>query len=236
MRYLNFHKIIHPALIAVMKKNRIYQLKILSPMPHYKGNVIFAVNHSCRHDMPIVSEIIKRHTYVLVGKQRLDFVDRIFFMLNGVIWVDRKCKADRKKAYQKCLQLLLKNETLCIYPEGSWNLTDSIPILPLYAGIIKLAAEGKVPVIPLILEYKEKTCYIRFGELFRVREDDDIYAKVLELRDIMATLKWEIWNEFPVVKRNYILSANWEQEVKRRIAEYPKLDYEYEKSCIRRER
>ena len=58
----------------------------------------------------------------------------------------------------------------------------------------------------------------------------------MKLRDIMATLKWEIWNEFPVVKRNYMLSANWEQEVKRRIAEYPKLDYEYEKSCIRRER
>ena len=57
--------------------------------------------------------------------------------------------------------------------------------------------------------------------------------KIAELRDVMATLKWEIWEMFSSVSRATVASDEWEREVIRRVAEYPKLDYEYEMSFVR---
>lgn len=42
-----------------------------------------------------------------------------------------------------------------------------------------------------------------------------------------------IWEEFPVEKRRDIDMEEWHREACRRVEEYPKLNYEYEMSCIR---
>lgn len=63
-------KLIHPLLIKLMKAQRKHELHIVTSEPLHNGNVIYAVNHSCRYDVPIVGETVKKHTYVLVGIQR----------------------------------------------------------------------------------------------------------------------------------------------------------------------
>lgn len=96
-------KCIHPVLLKLIKRQRKHQLHILNTHPPIEGNAVYAVNHSCKYDMPYASEIIDRHTYVLAGKQSLDLIDRIAFFLNGVIYVDRKSrqgKADAKRKMQ----------------------------------------------------------------------------------------------------------------------------------------
>lgn len=226
-------KFIHPALLAVMKSQRKHQLHIVTSKPLYAGNVIYAVNHSCRYDVPITCEVIRRHSYILVGKQSLKLMDRICFWLNGVIWVDRMDKRSKQNATCKMIQLLKCGENICMYPEGTWNLTPSKPMLPLYWGIIDLAKEAKVPIQPLVLEYRGGDCYVSFGELFHVKEEDAKEEKIKELADTFAMLKWNIWEQFPVIHRTDNMLEEWEQEVKRRIAEYPKLNAEYEKKCIR---
>ncbi len=62
---------------------------------------------------------------------------------------------------------------------------------------------------------------------------DGKQEKIDELSDKMASLKWEIWELFPVVSRKNVRMEEWEEEVQRRIADYPVLDFEYEKSCAR---
>jgi len=54
------------------------------------------------------------------------------------------------------------------------------------------------------------------------------------LRDTLATLKWQIWEQIPSVSRMDIQDDEWENEVKRRLAEYHEYDYDYEQSCILR--
>lgn len=39
---------------------------------------------------------------------------------------------------------------------------------------------------------------------------------------------------FPVMSRDKIDESEWDREVQKRIKEYPKFDYEYEKSVIRK--
>lgn len=227
-------KCMHPILLKVMQRQKEHQLYILNSHPQTKGNAIYAINHSCRHDMPYVSEIIKRPAYVLVGKQRLNLSDRMAFFLNGVIYVDRKDKSDRAEARKKMQEIVSRGLNLCVFPEGTWNLTPSQPMLPLYWGIIDVAKETKRPIIPLVLEYREDSCYAKFGEpLWVMRESKK--DKIEELAEKMATLKWEIWERFPMVHRNEIDVMEWEREKQRRLAEYPRLDLDYEESVVRRE-
>jgi len=113
MKYI-FLKIMHPLLAVLMRSQRKHRLHILNDAPHFDGNAIYVVNHSNnvvnhsnKYDMPMASEVIEMHTFVLVGKQQLNFVDRVCFWLNGVIYVDRKDRASRlnaREAMLRCIQ------------------------------------------------------------------------------------------------------------------------------------
>ena len=59
--------------------------------------VIYACNHSQFSDIPIATRAIGKRSYILLGKQKLYLIDRIFFHLLGAIWVDRKDKEHKKK-------------------------------------------------------------------------------------------------------------------------------------------
>ncbi len=230
--------LIHPILVSIMKsqrKSRKQELIILNGSPGSKDScAIYVVNHSCRHDFPITSEVIGHRISVLVGKQRLDFIDRVCFWLNGVIWVDRKSAEHKRKAAQRILSVLHDGESICMYPEGTWNLEPSKPLLPMYWGCIEIAKQAAIPIIPLVLEFKENDVYAKFGEPVYVMPSDKKADKFEELKEKMATLKWEIWEQFPAVPREKIDMDEWEREKEARIAAYPKLDYEYEKSCARK--
>ncbi len=235
MNRLSFllHKLIYPLLITVFRSMRKRELVFLNKMPDITGNAIFAANHSNKYDIPFISESISRHCYIFVGRQRLDPVDRIVFHVNGSVWVDRKDKADKKIASAKAVKLLNQGANLIIFPEGTWNLTPSKPMLPLYWGVIDFARQTQKPIIPLILEYTDKKCYVAFGEPMYISPDDDKGEKICDLTDAFATLKWQIWEKYPDTGCD--TAEEWEAEAKKRVAEYPKLDYEYECSVIRKE-
>lgn len=228
-----FRKLLHPLLLFVMKSTYPYEIRILNVPPKVPGNAIYAVNHSCCHDIPITCNVIRKHTYILVGKQRLKILDWLALVLNGVVWVDRKDKESKRQASLKMQRLLKQSKNIGIYPEGTWNLTPSKPSLPLYWGIIDIAGVVGVPIIPLALEYREKVCYVNFGQAIEVSKRFEKQEKINELEDSFATLKWEIWEMLPVKHRSDDMKEQWEAEVQGRLEEYPLLDYEYEKSCVR---
>lgn len=225
-------KLIHPLLLGLMKQQKKHKLHILNSHPQVIGNAIYAVNHSCRYDIPYAAEAIKRHSYVLIGKQRLNILDRIAFFLNGVVFVDRKSRSDKMIAKNKMKELVLRGENLVTFPEGTWNLTPSKPMLPLYWGIIDIARETKRPIIPLVLEYEKEICFIKWGEPIYVAQTDTKQKRIEQLSDEMASIRWDIWEMYPSMSRGEFDGTEWEEEKCRRISEYPKLDYEYERSVI----
>ena len=120
-----------------------------------------------------------------------------------------------------------------MYPEGTWNLTPSKPMLPLYSGIVDLAKATGVPIIPIVAEYHQECCYVKFGQPLYMDKRIDKQQGIDLVSDSMSTLKWDIWEIFPVVKRAKQSEMEFEEMVQKRIKEYPKLDVEYEKSVIR---
>lgn len=119
-----------------------------------------------------------------------------------------------------------------MFPKGTWNLEQSKPMLPLYWGFIDIARETKRPIIPHVLEYEKGDCYIKWGEPLYVNETDTKQEKIEQLSDEMANLRWDIWETSPAVLRKELDGSEREKEKKRRLAEYPKVDYEYERRVI----
>ncbi len=227
------HKVIYPILKPIFRLLRKHKFIYVNEIPKISGNAIFAVNHSNRYDIPYTCEILSRQCYVLLGKQPLEPIDRLAFILNGTVWVDRKSREDKKNSVAKMIKLLCNGANLVIFPEGTWNLTPSKPMLPLYWGVIDIARASGRPIVPIILEYTDEKCYVAFGESMQISPTDDKGEKISELKDRFATLKWSIWEQFP--DTGYNTAKEWQAEVHKRLAEYPKLDYEYEASVIRKE-
>ena len=227
-----FHKLIFPILMLMFKSINAHKIVHYNEMPKINGNVIFAVNHSCKYDVPYTCQAIKRHTYLLAGQQTLELVDRIAFHLLGTVWVDRKSKEDKKKSVSKMVALLNNGANLIMFPEGTWNLTPSKPMLPLYWGIIDISRSTQKPIVPIVLEYTKDKCYVAFGDPISISQKDDKGKKINDLADVFATLKWSIWEKYD--DTGYDTLNDWENEVKRRLEEYPKLDIEYETSVIRK--
>lgn len=226
-------KAIHPLLLKAVKGRIYFPIKILNSMPDVAGNKLIAINHYCVLDAPVSSDVIKDHFYFLVGKQSLELIDRIFFFLNGVVYVDRKSKKNKKKSLQKMLKILQGGKSLLMCPEGTWNLTPSKPMLPLNWGIIDLAKQTGVPIIPLILEYHPDCCYAKYGEPIYINKEMDKQSGIEQLEETMATLKWDIWEMFPVQKRTDEMKTEFEEMVQKGVAEYPKFNFEYEMSVVR---
>lgn len=101
-----FRRAVHPLILKMMPGRRNFEIEVLTPQPYVQENKIFVMNHSTTHDTPIACEVIKEHFYVLVGKQPLEILDRLFFWLNGVIYIDRKNKKSKKRGFDKMLKIL----------------------------------------------------------------------------------------------------------------------------------
>ena len=196
--------------------------------------IIFAVNHSNCYDFPITATAVGRHVYVLVGKQRLGFLDRFFFSLNGVIYADRLNKNDTTAAKKAIISVLRRGHSICWYPEGTWNLSANLLVLPLKWGIIDVAKQAGAQIIPVGLHYNRESevCRIMFGaplagSIFENKKD-----AIDRLRDEMATLQWDLMNALPAVKQEDIDRDKLKWDVMRAIEEYPPLDPEYERRCV----
>lgn len=225
-------KLVRPILLKALPK-KDFTVKLINEVPQVGGNKIYVMNHSNKHDAPVACESIDEHVFILVGKQPLELLDRIFFFLNGVVYVDRKDKESKRRGSEKMLQILRRGNSLLLCPEGTWNMTPSKPMLPLNWGVIDLARKANVPIIPLVIEYTSNLCLVKFGDPIYIDHDADKTEAIQHLEDVMATLKWDIWESFPIEKRSERLKDEFELEMQKRVADYPKLNLEYEMSVVR---
>lgn len=195
--------------------------------------IIFAANHSAFQDTPIMLRVTKRRSYIFSGQQNLAFIDWVFFVLNGTIWVDRKSKEDMAASKDAVLEYLAKGQSILWFPEGTWNLTPSQLMMPMKWGIIDMAWQAEAQIVPAALDYdwEKNTCRIKFGTPMVGEALENKAEAIRDLRDTMATLRWDLMCDQPIVHRGTSV-RQMQEEMYRVIDEYPPLDWEYESSCI----
>lgn len=121
-------------IIKVMHIIQGYEIINLNNENQISTNAIYAFNHLCFLDAPVSVEVIKRHCYILVGVQDLRIMDKLFFIMNGVAWVDRHNAQSRNEVTRQVIKLLKKGKNIIYFPEGTWNLHPAKPMLPMYWG------------------------------------------------------------------------------------------------------
>lgn len=196
--------------------------------------VIYAVNHFCFADTPIMGRITPKRSYILLGKQRLGFSDWLYFILNGVIFVDRKDKEDMSASKLAMSAYLNKSRSIVMFPEGTWNLTENQLMLPMKWGIIDIAKETVAQIIPTLLEYdrEQKKCFVRFGTPMIFSPEDSKADTIVALRDTLATMHWEFWERNGTFSRADLDVESERKKLFYSVEEYPPIDWEYERSCI----
>lgn len=230
-----FKDLIHPILSLIASFRVPYKVIIEQPCRQLTGKpVIYAVNHFCFADTPIMGRITPKRSYILLGKQRLGFSDWLYFILNGVIFVDRKDKEDMAASKQAMIAYLNKGRSIVMFPEGTWNLTENQLMLLMKWGIIDIAREAGAQIIPTVLEYdrEQKKCFVRFGAPMVFSPADNKADAISALRDTMATMRWDFWERNGTFSRKDLDMDAEGKKLFYSVEEYPPIDWEYESSCI----
>ncbi len=123
--------------------------------------------------------------------------------MKGVIFVDTKDKEDRKIAKEKCIKILNKGGNILIFPEGAWNITENQLVMKLFDGAVDMARQTGAEIIPIGIEKYDNSYFVNIGANVSIDKDNTLTNKELssDLRDVLATLKWEIMEKFPSTVR-----------------------------------
>lgn len=130
----------------------------------------------------------------------------------------------------------MAGQSVLIFPEGTWNITENLLMLPLHWGIIEIAQRANAAIVPVILDYHSDSCFYSIGREMRVDQEKTKKQMILELRDTMVAMRFEIWESKPLTARNGYTKEQFDKIIQKSLAEYPLLDVEFENSVIRKEK
>ena len=225
---------LYPFLMLLTKTKVRYKVQTMNDCAYLPDKpVIFAANHSAFPDTPIMLRVTGRRSYILGGRQKLPFLDWLLVSLNGMIWVDRKNRADMAAVKIALTEYLKKGQSILWFPEGTWNLTDNLLMLPMRWGIIDIAKRCDAQILPVALDYNraDMVCRVQFGAPFVGGDFADKTEAIRNLRDRMATLRWELMSRQKVVHRGK--DTKWmREEMFEAVREYPAFDHAYESGCV----
>lgn len=227
--------------ITLLLANAALKFKVIyeaPPAPLTDKPIIFAINHSNSFDslagVKAISSAFHRRCYFLAGKQRLNFAGKLWFFLNGTIFVDRADPVDMAAVKDTLTAYLQNGQSIMWFPEGTWNMSDNLLMLPMKWGIIDVAAKAGAHIVPTILDYNRETmiCSVRFGVPIAPDKSTERAEAIRDLRDAMATLRWMAWEQYPPLKKDEINRDKLRQGVYVAVEEYPEINLEYEKTLV----
>ena len=233
---------INRVLCTMVKIRRIirgYKVKSVGccSLPESNQPVILVLNHIGKMDVEVVSEVLKKQYFLLLRefKNLKGTLNGLAIALSGVIYVDPFDRQDRNSAKEKMIAALKEGANVMLFPEGVWNLSPNVLVLPLFWGVIEIAHRANTAILPIGVQQFGRNFYVTFGKMFPVNallkdpgqltliEKQSILSR---LRDEMATLIWTLLEERGVYRRSGILPDEHERYIAERLKEWPFLDIE----------
>lgn len=138
----------------------IKKIKGLENVP--KRNFILATNHQSHLDQICTGYIALAHylhKFRMIGqvdryndKFITKFLRDFFYLIGGVIPIDRRDLQSRKKALQEAIKILKKGEVLIIYPEGTRTRSGEGKMGEPKSGVGKLHLLTAIPILPAAIK------------------------------------------------------------------------------------
>lgn len=112
---------------------------------------IMVFNHGSYMDVPILMCAFKKHRIRVLGKIEMGSIPIFGFIYRkAVVTVDRSDASHRAKSVATLKQVLAKNISIVIAPEGTFNMSHQ-PLKSFYDGAFRIAIETKTPIRPVLL-------------------------------------------------------------------------------------
>lgn len=193
---LKTRRFINPVFRRVLRLGTTRKIVVEQYPKLKKGEAyIFACSHSFDED--VISNLctIDRSAYSLCGtsEQILHNPKMYANWINGMLYVDRLNPQNRQDSILKMKRVIESGSSIHMYPEGGWNNSENLLVLPLFAGPYTLNKETGAKVVPIATfhEYGAKNIYVRASEpiSFDGLEKEE---SLTILRDAMATMLWEM--------------------------------------------
>lgn len=198
LRHIRLRELFYPlfaSLLRIDRRSRGQTIELLGAPRKRDGQVIYACTHIGGEDLECIYEVLGRGCWWFVGDPCVLYKDisGLLLFINGCIFFETLDRTDRRIAYARAVEVLRGGGSLMIFPEGARNGTENIPVWPLFQGTARMAMESGVGIVPVGIERYDERFVIKFGQELRPgdfgRPDDLTRA----LRDTLATLKWDIW-------------------------------------------
>jgi 1-acyl-sn-glycerol-3-phosphate acyltransferase len=126
-------------------------LKIQGREYFKKGKTYIVVcNHNALIDVPVSSPGIPGGNKTIAKAEMAKIPLFGLIYKTGSILVDRKNEKSRRESFAKMKEVLDMGLHMCIYPEGTRNLSAE-PIKPFHDGAFRLAVSSGKPIIPMII-------------------------------------------------------------------------------------
>lgn len=208
---IKWRKRIHKIMFAIIKMKRVLLHQKLTILHDEREDtdkpIIYACTHIGRYDIEMALESIQDTCFLFLGSPGKLYrsLDGVLVYLFGFIGCDTTEKEDRHIAKELAIRTLKQGGNILIFPEGAWNITENQVVMKLYTGTIEMAIRSGADIVPIAIEQYEKSFYINIGKNISLDETSDLNKKRKlsdDLRDTLCTLKWEIWEQFPITKRS----------------------------------
>ncbi|MFQ6049546.1 MAG: lysophospholipid acyltransferase family protein [Candidatus Paceibacterales bacterium] len=117
-----------------------------------KGNFILAANHQSHLDQIVTGYICVPRRFHMIGQtDRYGGLTKFFlyllYFIAGVIHLNRKSEASKKRVIKEAVKSLKEGDILIIYPEGTRTRTGEIGKGKF--GVAKIFLETGVPILPV---------------------------------------------------------------------------------------
>jgi hypothetical protein len=207
---IELRKKINFLLVDLIKINRLIQHYTITMIgdEHYETNrpKIYALTHVGRYDAEVGIEVTKDSSFVFMGDPGAVYrsPDIIALNLKGRVFCDTDHREDCHIAELTGNKILKQGGNITIYPEGAWNITPNKIVQELYNGTVRMAKTCGAEIIPVAIENFDGNYSVKIGKNFYIPSTCTYSYNALstQLRDILATLKWDIYQSKPITLRS----------------------------------
>lgn len=198
LKHIRLRKGFQPVFVRLLAADRLFRkqtITILGKKPKSPGQVIYACTHIAKNDLENIYEVLGKACWWFIGDPCILYksLSGLLLYLNGQIFMEVVDRSDRNIAYLRAVELLKKGGSLMIFPEGARNGSENLPVMPLFSGTAKMSLETHVPIVPVAIEEYNRKFIIKFGQALLPEHYCNHTELTRELRDALATLKWDIW-------------------------------------------
>jgi 1-acyl-sn-glycerol-3-phosphate acyltransferase len=189
-------------LLIGIQHQEIYEAKHDFKKPH-----IFIANHNSYMDIPPIVQL-KHQPIRPLGKFESSKIPIFGWVYRAaVIMVDRSSPDKRAKSLRNLKAALHKRNSIFIFPEGTFSMTDQKPLKSFFNGAFKLAIEMQIPIQPILMI--DAVDRMHFNSVFSLTPGPNrvVYLETIQVSDYslddVEKLKNEVYDIMDAGLRKY---------------------------------